>query len=349
VQTHFGSRTYAALVHADQDHDRDRRSAMGTGQPVLAFDIGGTDIKSALIDDTGRMLGLHRMPTPHHGAETATAIVEQLGLRAKALSTAFPTVVPTAAGVVAPGLVDDERGIAIRATNLDWRDVPFRDRAEARLGVPVSFSHDVRAAGEAEYRLGAARPYRDVIVIVIGTGIAGAIILDGRVHVAGGYAGEIGHAVVDPFGEPCPCGARGCLETLGSAGAIARRYEAMTGTRPLGARDVLDRAGSGDPSARGVWDDAVAAISLSIAQLAAVLAPEAVVIGGGLAQAGDALFTPLRKHVDTLLSFHRSPVIVPALIGEDAGLVGAGLRARRLCDDATRPSSAFGGITACTR
>ena len=304
--------------------------SIGQGPAVLAIDIGGTDIKIALFNDEGRMSGLSRMPTPHCGPGTAAAIVEQLGVRAKALGTAFPTVVPTAAGLVAPGLVDDEHGVAVRATNLDWSDVPFRDLAEARLRVPVSFSHDVRAAGEAEYQLGAAKAYRHVVVMVIGTGVASAIILDGRVHVADGHAGEIGHAVVDPSGQPCPCGARGCLETVGSAGAIASRYQAMTGTRPLGARDVLERADAGDATAKMVWDDAVAAISLSIAQLTAVLAPEAVVIGGGLAQAGAALFAPLQESVDALLSFHRRPEIVPALIGENAGLVGAGLRARRL-------------------
>jgi len=296
---------------------------------VLAFDIGGTDIKAALFDHRGRMLGLSRVPTPHEGGSTAEAVVRQVGERADALAAQFPEVLPAAAGLVAPGTVDDDRGMAISAANLDWENAPLSELAKGLLGLPVSLSHDVRAAGEAEYRLGAARPYRDVIVIVIGTGIASAIILDGRLHVAGGHAGEIGHAVLDPAGLRCPCGARGCLETVGSAGAIVARYHAMTGHRPTGGRDVLARARAGDATAQGVWDDAVRAVSISIAQLAAILAPEAVVIGGGIAQAGDDLFHPLREQVDALLSFHRRPVIVPARIGQNAGLVGAALCARR--------------------
>jgi glucokinase len=304
--------------------------ALGEGDAVLAFDIGATDIKSALFDRSGHMLGLGRLPTPHRGADTAAAIVQQLQVQTERLAAEFPGVAPTAAGLVAPGLVDDDLGIAIRAANLDWENVPFSELAGAALGVPASFSHDVRAAGEAEYRLGAARAYRDVIVIVIGTGIAAAIIMDGRAHVGGGYAGEIGHAVIDPDGQPCACGARGCLETVGSAGAICSRYRAITGTRPTGAREVLALATAGDADAQQVWDDAIGAVSLSVAQLSAILAPEAVVIGGGLAQAGKALFDPLRARVDALLSVHRRPVILPAMIGENAGLVGAGLRARRL-------------------
>ncbi|MGO4691990.1 ROK family protein [Glaciibacter sp. 2TAF33] len=303
---------------------------IGSGAAVLAFDVGGTDTKAALFDGAGAVLGLSRTPTAHRGPDTATAVIARLGELASDLAGRFPLVVPLAAGLVVPGLVDDERGVAIQAANLDWADAPFRRLAADRLGLPVAFSHDVRGAGQAEYRLGAARPYQDVVVIVVGTGIASAIFLNGRAHVAGGYAGEIGHSVIDPAGLPCSCGARGCLETVASAGAITRRYQELTGIRPHGARDVRERAEAGDPAARGVWDGALDTLALGIAQLAAVLAPQAVVIGGGLAQAGDALFEPLRQRVEALLSFHRRPVLLPAEIGENAGLIGAALIARDL-------------------
>ena len=304
----------------------------------MAFDVGGTDTKAALFDDAGAVLGLSRTPTAHRGADTARAVTERLAELAGDLARRFPEVTPLAAGLVVPGLVDDERGVAIKAANLDWADAPFRQLAADRLGLPVAFSHDVRGAGQAEHRLGAARPYRDVVVLVIGTGIASAIFINGRAHVAGGYAGEIGHSVIDPTGLPCSCGARGCLETIASAGAIARRYHELTGIRPHGARDVLERANSGDPAARGVWDGALDALALGIAQLTAILAPEAVVIGGGLAQAGDDLFEPLRRRVDALLSFHRRPHLLPAEIGENAGLIGAALIARDLSPRTGSPS-----------
>jgi glucokinase len=311
---------------------------LGAGSAVVAFDVGGTDTKAALFDTTGRMLGLSRTATPHRGAGTAEAVLELVQDLTIRFAGDFPEVAPIAAGLIAPGLVDDDRGIGIQATNLEWKDVPFKQLAEARLHIPASFSHDVRAAGEAEYRLGAARPYRDVVVIVIGTGIAGSIVIGGLAHVAGGYAGEIGHSIVDPAGEKCVCGARGCLETVASAGAIARRYSLATGTRPAGARDVLERAQVGDTVARRIWDEALDALALSIAQLTAFLAPEAIVIGGGLAQAGDVLFVPLRERVNALLSFHRRPALVPAMFGENAGLIGAALRARDLVRDAGSPS-----------
>ncbi len=305
-------------------------ATLGQGAAVLAFDVGGTDTKAALIDGSGTVLGLSRTPTPHRGAETAAAVLDHVVSFAEAVQRQYPWVLPAAAGFVVPGLVDDDNGVALHAANLDWNDVPFKRLAEERLRMPVAFFHDVRGAGEAEHRLGAARPYSDVVVMVIGTGIASAIFLDGRPHLAGGYAGEIGHSIVDPGGQQCPCGARGCLETVSSAGAIVRRYSERTGIRPDGAKDVLARADRGDADARAVWNEALDALALSIAQITATLAPRAVVIGGGLAQAGDALFVPLRERLDGLLSFHRRPELVPALIGENAGLLGAALRARDL-------------------
>jgi glucokinase len=305
-----------------------RTPSLGPGAAVLAFDVGGTDTKAALFDTSGTMLGLSRTPTPHRGGHTAEAVLERVSELAAESAGRFPAVRPVAAGLVVPGLVDDDRGVAIHAANLDWVNVPFRQLAEDRLGVPVAFSHDVRGAGEAEHRLGAARPYRDAVILVIGTGIASSILINGQAHIADGYAGEIGHSVVDPNGRACSCGARGCLEAIASAGAIARRYTELSGIRPDGAKEVLQRAQAGETAARLVWDSALDALALSIAQLTAVLAPQAIVIGGGLAQAGDALFVPLRQRVDALLSFHRRPELVPALIGENAGLIGAALKAR---------------------
>ena len=309
---------------------------LGAGAAVLAFDIGGTDTKAALFDTAGRMLGLTRTATPSRGTGTADAVLDLVEQLAASLVRDFPRVGPAAIGMVAPGLVDDEHGIGIHSANLHWDNVPFKRLAEARLRLPTSFSHDARAAGEAEYRLGAARPFRDVVVIVIGTGIAASIILDGRAHVAGGFAGELGHSIVDPGGELCACGANGCLETVASAGAIVRRYrraaDAVDGSPPVGAREVLALARSGDPVARRIWDDALNALAMVISQLASVLAPEAIVIGGGLAQAGDALFVPLRERVDAMISFHRRPRLLPAGIGENAGLIGAALRARAMAE-----------------
>lgn len=301
--------------------------SIGRGRAVLAFDVGGTDIKSALFDAEGQVLGLSRTPTPLAGADTAAAVTARIGELGRELRDRFPEVVPVAAGVLVPGIVDPVRGVGVFASNLGWSDAPIRQLSERALGLPVAFDHDVRAASWAEHVLGGARAYDDAVVLVIGTGIAGSLIIDGRPHAAGGYAGEIGHSPVAE-GPQCACGARGCLEAIASAGAIARRFAERAGREPRGAREVLELAEAGDPIAAEVWNEALDALALSIAQLAAVLAPRAVVIGGGLSRAGDGLFGPLRERVDARLSFHRRPELVAAELGEDAGLMGAALIAR---------------------
>jgi glucokinase len=307
-------------------------SALGPGAVVLAFDVGGTDTKSVLVDADGRLLGLRRTPTPIDADDPAGAVVDSLPGLAAALLAGHPGIVPAAVGLSVPGLVDEQSGTGVFASNFGWRDAPVRALAERAFGLPVAFGHDVRAAGDAEHRLGAASGFGDVIVLAIGTGIAGAIILGGHPYSAGGYAGEIGHALADPDGDPCSCGAVGCLETIASAGAIARRYARASGIDVPGAREVLEAARQGDPIAASVWGDALDALADALARLSAVIAPEAIVIGGGLSQAGDALFGPLRERLEARLSFHRRPQLVQAGLGDDAGLLGTALAARDLAD-----------------
>ena len=146
---------------------------LGPGEVVLAFDVGGTDTKSAIVDADGRVLGLRRTPTPLDGDRTAEAVVGLVAELAAGLRAAHPGLQPVAAGLLVPGIVDAERGVGVYASNLGWHDAPIRDLAEAALGLPVAFHHDVTAASWAEHRLGAARAYDDVVVLVIGTGIAG--------------------------------------------------------------------------------------------------------------------------------------------------------------------------------
>ena len=303
----------------------DSRS-IGAGRAVLAFDVGGTDIKSALVDEAGVLLGLRRTPTPEAGKRMPERLIARLVELGAQLRAEHPLVVPAAVGLVVPGIVDADAGIAVFSSNLGWRDAPIRALAEQAFDLPIAFDHDVRTAAWAEHVLGGARAYDDAVVLIIGTGIAGALILDGRPYTAGGYAGEIGHS---PIGDwPCPCGATGCLEAVASAGAIARRYTEATGVAVDGAKDVIARAAAADATAQRVWDDALDALALSIAQLTAVLAPQAVVIGGGLSRAGAALFDELDRRLRARLSFHRTPALVSAELSGNAGILGAALRAR---------------------
>lgn len=228
-----------------------------------------------------------------------------------------------------PGVVDEARGIAVRAANLGWRDLPLRDTLASELGLPVTLGHDVRAGGLAEFRMGAGQGARDALFDAIGTGIAGAMMLDGRQYAGGGPVGEIGHVVIDRAGATCGCGQRGCLETVASATAIAAGYRARTGRATTGATEVAALVAAGDADAGAVWDAAVAALAEALVGYSAVLAPELVVIGGGLARAGPLLMDPLRSAVRARPTFHRRPAFVAAALGDQAGCVGAALLAWR--------------------
>jgi glucokinase len=279
---------------------------------ALGFDVGGTDIKAALVHGDAAHEFRSR-PTPRTPEEIVDAIAEL----AEELGAA------QAIGLAVPGVVDDANGVAVWSENLNWTDVPFAALVRERCGLPTVLGHDVRTGALAETRIGAARGMNDVVYLSIGTGIAAGIVLGGRMHSGDGYAGEIGHT---PAGhdEPCACGSRGCLEAIASAAAIARRYTARSGRPVTGAAEVL---AAGDPDALAVWDEALDALAGALAWIASVLAPETVVIGGGLSRAGAALFDPLEARIPRLLTFQRVPRLVPAALGDRAGCMGAGLLA----------------------
>jgi len=190
----------------------------------------------------------------------------------------------------------------------------------------VAFDHDVRAGGLAEARLGAARGCANVAFMPVGTGIAAAMMMDGRMLVGGGYAGELGHVDVG-HGVPCACGNIGCVETVGSAAAIARRYTERTGRQVAGSLEVLAAADGGDRDAAVLVEEAIDALAKGLRVLVTLVAPEVVVLGGGLFAAGETLAGPVRERLDGLLKFQRRPEVRLAELGEMASCLGAGLLA----------------------
>ncbi|MFI1165931.1 ROK family protein [Streptomyces sp. NPDC020801] len=243
-----------------------------------------------------------------------------------------------AAGVAVPGIVDEERGVAAYAANLGWRDVPLRDLLAERLGIPVALGHDVRAGGLAEGRIGAGKGADRFFFVPLGTGIAGAIGIDGRVEAgAHGFAGEIGHIVVRPGGTPCPCGQRGCLERFASAAAVSQAWAEACGDPDADAADCARAVAAGDPRARQVWQEAVDALADGLVTALTLLDPRMLIIGGGLAEAGETLFAPLREAVRRRVTFQKLPSIVPAALGDTAGCLGAGLLAWDLINTSTTP------------
>ncbi|MFI2368232.1 ROK family protein [Streptomyces sp. NPDC018833] len=297
---------------------------------VIALDVGGTGMKAALVGADGALLYEARRATGRdRGADAVVASILDFAGELRAHGQAHLGRPAEAAGVAVPGIVDAENGIAVYAANLGWRDVPLRTLLAERLGgVPVALGHDVRAGGLAEGRIGAGRGADRFLFVPLGTGIAGAIGIDGTVEAgAHGCAGEIGHVVVRPGGPECGCGRRGCLETLASASAVSRAWADAAGDPDADAADCAKAVDSGDPAARRVWQDAVDALADGLVTALTLLDPRTLIIGGGLAEAGETLFTPLRAAVEERITFQQLPDIVPAALGDTAGCLGAGLLA----------------------
>jgi glucokinase len=294
---------------------------------LVALDVGGTGMKCALVSPSGQIVHAERHPTgADRGPEAVTAalldIAESLAGKARAEGLR-----PLAAGVVVPGVVDEDRGVAVWSANVGFRDVPLRDLVAARLNVPAALGHDVRAGGLAEARLGAGHGAAHVLFVAIGTGIAAAHIVAGRGFPgAHGAAGEVGHVIVRPGGAPCLCGARGCLEAEASAAGVARRYAAFAGT-PATAAEVVEKAAAGEPVAQRVWRETIEQLADGLLTTQALFDAEVIVLGGGLAEAGGALLDPLRTALRERLTFHREPRLVRATLGDEAGCVGAALLA----------------------
>ena len=300
-------------------------------QLVIGMDVGGTGLKAAVINQQGSVLIKEHRPTlRERGPEAVVeSILDFTDDLAKKSQDPLSGNRVAAAGVAVPGLIDEKTGVALVSVNLEWKDVPLRRLLEERLGVPAVVGHDVRTAGIAEGLLGAARGSKDYLFLTLGTGIGAAVVLHGFAYMgAHNVGGEFGHMVVQPGGPLCGCGRRGCIEVLASASAVVRRYRSMAQTpAEITARDVAERMAAGDPVAREVWGEAIEALSMGIANYITLLDPERVVIGGGLADAGKVLFEPLITQLTREVTLQPLPPVLPAALGNDAGYLGAALKA----------------------
>ncbi|GAA2937040.1 ROK family protein [Streptomyces griseoincarnatus] len=304
---------------------------------VIALDVGGTGMKAALVGADGELLHQARRPTGRErGPDAVVEDILDFAAELRAHGIRAHGEPASAAGVAVPGIVDEAEGVAAYAANLGWRDVPLRALLAGRLGgVPVALGHDVRTGGLAEGRIGAGRGADRFLFVPLGTGIAGAIGIDGKVEAgAHGFAGEIGHIVVRPGGAECPCGQRGCLERFASASAVSRAWAEASGDPDADAADCAKAVASGDERAARVWQEAVDALADGLVTALTLLDPRTLIIGGGLAEAGETLFTPLREAVRRRVTFQKLPSLVPAALGDTAGCLGAGLLAWDLIETA---------------
>ncbi|KUO07830.1 ROK family protein [Streptomyces sp. DSM 15324] len=296
---------------------------------VAALDMGGTKIAGALVDGDGTILVRAQRPTPaQEDGDTVMAAVEEV-LKALTASPLWPRVY--AVGIGSAGPVDASAGTVSPVNVPGWRDYPLVDRVRAATGnLPVELIGDGVAITAAEHWQGAARGHDNALCMVVSTGVGGGLVLGGRLHPGPtGNAGHIGHISVDLDGDPCPCGARGCVERIASGPNIARRA-LENGWLPgpdgdTSAAAVAAAARAGDPVAVASFDRAAQALAAGIAATATLVEIDIAVIGGGVGKAGDVLFTPLRRALAryATLSFVQRLQVVPAQMGTDAGLVGA--------------------------
>ncbi|NHC13685.1 ROK family protein [Motilibacter deserti] len=286
---------------------------------IVAVDVGGTTIKAAQVTPEGGLLTRRTVPTPHDGTPVADAVA---GIVAELRTPSTESV-----GVGMPGLVDSRAGVVRFSANLNLRDAPIGAQLSERLGVPVAIEHDVRAACAAELRLGAGRRVEDLLCVVLGTGVAARSIIRGRLlDGSTGTAGELGHVCIDPGGEPCACGARGCVEVYASAAGVLRRFRTAGGDPSLDTPGVVAVLGR-DPLADRVWADAVDALAAGIAAATLLTDPALVVLAGGLSGARDALAGPLARALQERLPWRQAPALEISALGADAGLLGSALAA----------------------
>ena len=284
----------------------------------LGIDVGGTKCLGVALDDSGAVVDQIKLPTPN-GAD---AVVETIAQVITALGDG-DTV-----GVGLPGLVD-RRGRLLAAPNLPGVfDFPAADRLGERLGREVVIDNDATCATLAEWRLGAGVGSDDLILVTLGTGIGGGLVVDGHlVRGAHGLAGEIGHMVVDLDGRPCGCGRRGCWERYASGSALGDHAQVLTGTRHTGEQ-VVEAARAGDMWAHDVVDVFANWVAVGLANLANAVDPSIIVLGGGVASAGDVLLEPVRRaYAQRLYASSHRPLasITMARLGPTAGAIGAAL------------------------
>jgi glucokinase len=313
---------------------------------IVGVDLGGTNIVAgAMPIDGSREIAMHTTPTLAEGGAASVVdriagmieqVVAQTMAETRAKRSDFLGV-----GIGSPGPLNREKGIVIVTPNLGWKNFPLRDEISSRVGLEATLDNDANCATLGEFWCGAAVGGRNVIGMTLGTGIGGGLILDGKLyHGVSDVAGEIGHTTIDSTGRRCKCGNYGCLEAYASGPAIAERArEALRGDegesilvsmvdgdqRKITAQTVYEAAKRGDTVAREVVRETARFLGAGVANLLNIFNPDTVVLAGGVTQAGDALFQPLRAEVRrrAFKPAVQACRIVPGALPLSAGVVGA--------------------------
>ncbi len=303
------------------------------GRSVIGVDLGGTNLRTALLSAEGEVLDRSKVSTnaDEGWRKVVDRLIRNIGRQCESAARLGHTV--TAVGVGAPGVIQADTGVVVKSPNFpDWNNLPLRQLLEEALSLPVVIENDANAAALGEQWRGAGRNITSMILLTLGTGVGGGIVLDGRIwHGADGMAGEIGHMTLVPEGRQCSCGNRGCLEMYASARGIVLSYQEALQTAgkvfpaDVTAAMVYEAAASGDGFAVGVMRDMGAMLGIALASLINIFNPERIVLGGGVKDAWPLFIDAVR--VQVMRRAFEAPAkrseIVPSLLGDDAGMVGA--------------------------
>ena len=304
---------------------------------LVGVDLGGTNIRAALFtSNTPPPTTIAKHPTPASDGVDAViqCLIETIDEVLKEGGS------PSCIGIGAPGPLDPKRGVILYAPNLPgWHDVPLADRIGHHFQAPVVVGNDANLAALGEWRHGAGDGVSDMIYLTISTGIGGGVIIDEKLLLgANGLGAELGHVTIDPDGPICSCGQPGHIEALASGTALARRavtqlesgtassLRAIWETSPLSARHVGQAAEEGDDLASRLVEETGKMIGRYLADLSHIFNPKTIVLGGGVTQIGELLFQPIRTAVKKYAlssEYYQELEIVPASLGDDAGLIGA--------------------------
>lgn len=310
------------------------RTVLRTGALKVGIDIGGTKIAGGVVDANGHIVEKLRVETPIDTADLAQAVIDMANHFIASHDVA-------AVGVAAAGFIDRDRATVIHAPNIAWHNEPLKATLEAGIPLPVTIENDANAAGWAEFRFGAGREVNHMVMLTMGTGVGGAVVLEGELYRGGhGIAGELGHMRFTRDGLPCGCGQNGCLEQYASGRALQREANAIADAGGIGEALAAVRTQkgtisgpavsrlvlAGDPGAIEALRRVATALGEACGGFQAVLDPEMFVIGGGVAQLGNDLLEPVRIAYQTSLpGYGDRPVATFAIaeLGNDAGLIGA--------------------------
>jgi glucokinase len=303
----------------------------------LGIDVGGTSAKLGVVDGAGQIRGRATVPTGYQlSAEKLIARLTESALPLLDQAARAGLEIRTA-GLALPGMLLPDRSGVRNVTNLPGlNDAPLREGLAATLGLSVGLDNDACAAALGEYRYGAGQGAERLLVVTVGTGVGAGMVVDGAVfRTSQGCLGDPGHVIVAPEGPRCGCGGRGCMEVMAAAPAIARHAALLGAERPDSAlarlpqpvdvADVARAAAAGDEAARAVLASAGRWLGIGLVSLLHVLGPECLLVGGGVAEAGDLLLDPLRETIDDYgMPFLTRPLTVGrAALTVDAGLIGA--------------------------